>query len=219
VLRAQRRPLTRRGRWFWILVVAFFFAWLFGTDALLRAAGLPGRFPVGMRWLLVVVALTPFAIGYLSLLRPRLGLALGLIKTSLSRAVLDYSGIELSDEGLAPQRHRWDDISALEPAGKYWRLMGSDGSVLATIPSELVLPRPSWSDNPTLAEAVVQVRPDRYALRGGRLEPGLTEFALRVPEDSVGRVRFVTHKRVLGLGIVLFILANIALFWMLSQPR
>lgn len=156
-------------------------------------------------------------LGYVSMLRPKLGRSLGLIKADLSRAVIDQSGVELSDEGSAPQRHRWDDVAALEQAGKDWRFVGSEGSVLATIPSELALPRPSWSDAPTLAEAIVEMRPDRYALRGGRFEPGLTEFALRGPDDPVGRVRNVTRWRILVLGIVLFILANVALFWMLSQ--
>lgn len=220
MLRAKRRGLTRRGRWFWLLAVSFFFAWLLGTDVLLRAAGLLNlQRPGWLRGLLIVVALTPLVIGYVSLLRPKLSRALGLTHASLSRAVIDQSGIELSDEGQGPLRHPWDDIVALEQAGKDWRLLGADGSVLASIPSQLALPRPSWSDAPTLAEAIVAMRPDRYALRGGRFEPGLTEFALRSPGDPIGRVRNVIHRRVVGLGVVLFILANILLFWILSDAR
>jgi hypothetical protein len=189
-------------------------------DAVLRAAGLPGpQRPGWLRGLLIVVALTPIAVGYVSLVRARVGRALGLTQPILSRAVIDPSGIELSVDGSESQHHRWDDISALERDGRDWRLVGPGDSTVTTIPRELARPRPSWSDAPTLAEAIVEMRPDRFALRGGGFEPGLTEFALRASDDPAGRPRSVTRWRILTVGIALFVLANVVLFWMLSERR
>jgi len=48
-------------------------------------------------------------------------------------------------------------------------LIGVDGSVLTTIPENLVYLKVTWSAAPTLAEGVVTTRPDRYALTGARL--------------------------------------------------
>jgi len=158
-------------------------------------------------------------LAYVAFNRPRIGHALGLTQPVLTRASLDPSGIELSLDGSESEVHRWDEIIAMERAGKAWRLVGPDGSTVVTIPAGLALPRPSWSDGRTLAEAIVEMRPDRYALRGGRFEPGLDEFALRRPGDPVGRVRVVMHRRVLGLGVILFMLAIGLLFWMLPGQQ
>jgi hypothetical protein len=220
VLRARGARPTRRGLCFGILAVGFFFAWLLGTDALLRAAGLPGpQRPGWLRGLMIVVALTPIAIGYVSLVRARVGRALGLTQGIVSRAVIDPSGIELSVDGSESEHHRWDDIVALERDGRDWRLVGPGDSTVTTIPHELARPRPSWSDAPTLAETIVEIRPDRYALRGGRFEPGLTEFAVRASGDPAGRPRSATRWRMLAAGIALFVVATIMLFWILSERR
>jgi hypothetical protein len=218
VLKAQGTRQNRRGRWLGIFAGAFFFVWLFGAYAFLDASTPPGQRLPGWPAILLI-GLIPGAVWYVALVRPNVGRALGLTQAVYSQAVVDAAAIELSVAGLEPARYRWDDIAALERAGKDWRFVGPDGSTVTIVPLELALPKSSWFDAPTLAEAIVERRPDRYALRGGRFEAGLTEFALRAPGDPVGRVRTVMDRRVLGLGIVLFILANIALFWMLSQPR
>ena len=220
VLKAQGARQNRRGRLLGIFAVLFFFAWLFGGYTLLDATTPPDeRLPGGLTALLIAIGLIPGAIWYVARVRPRVGRALGLIQATFSQAVVDAAAIELSIEGLEPERYRWEDITALERAGKDWRFVGPDGATVTTVPYELAVPKSSLFDAPTLAEAIVERRPDRYALRGGRFESGLTEFSLREQGDPVGRVRTVVDRRVLGLGIVLFILANIALFWMLSQPR
>lgn len=207
----------RRGRWFAIAAIAFFFLWLLGADAVLRAAGLPSpQRPGWLRGLLAAVALAPIAVGYVSLVRPGIGAALGLIDPK-ARAIIDASGIDVSFEGAAPEVHRWDDIAALERDGPDWRLIGTDGSTVAAVARELAHPRPSWFDAPTLAEAIVEMRPDRFSLRGGQYEPGLSEFALREPGDPVGRPRRLVRWWALGLGIVLFVTANILLYWLLSD--
>ena len=217
VLRAQRARPTRRGRWFGIAAGAFFFVWLIGADALLSAAGLPGSLRPGwLRGIVIAVALAPVVVSYVALIRPRIGHALGLTQALPSRAVLDSPGIQLSVDGRAPEVHRWHDIAALERDDRDWRLTGPDGSTPAAVPLELARPRPSWFDAHTLAEAIVEKRPDRYALRGGRFEPGLTEFALRAAGDPVGRPRRLIRLR--ALGVVLFMAANIVLYWLSDRP-
>ena len=184
-----------------------------------------GVVPPGQRlpgWLgvtLIVIAVIPMVVAYVAFVRFRLGRALGLIKSVPTQAVLDPAGIELSLDGSAPKVYRWDDIVALEKLGNDWRLVGPDGSTVAAIPAGLAFPRPTWSDAPSLAEAVVDMRPDRFALRGGRFDPGVTEFTLREPNDPAGRPRVVMHYGLLTTGIVLFILAFVLLVIMLEQPR
>lgn len=217
VLRVESARPNRRARWLGIFAVAFLFVWLFGLNEVLLASDLWGRLPGWLAGFLIVVAVIPGAVWYVSLVRPRIGHALGLTQAIPSRATLDSSGIELFVEGSVPQRHRWDDINALARADWDWRLVGPDGATVAEIPRELAHPRASWFDAPTLAEAIVHMRPDRYALRGGSFEPGLTEFSLREPGDPVGQVRNVMRWKTLGFGIMLFILAIILLFWMLPD--
>lgn len=142
---------------------------------------------------------------------------MGLTRAGPTRATLDSTGIELSVDGAVPELHEWNEISAMERAGKDWQLVGPDASVVAMIPYRLAHPRPSWSDAPTLAEAIVEMRPDRYALRGGSWEPGLTEFGIREPGDPVGRLRRTDRPKLLRLGIVLAVVAFVLLSWMLSQ--
>jgi hypothetical protein len=217
VLKAQGARQNRKGRWLGIFAVVFFFVWLFGAYAFLDASTPPDRrLPELPTALLIAIGLIPGATWYVALIRPKIGRALGLIQATFSQAVVDAAAIELSIEGREPVRYRWDDITALERAGKDWRFVGPDGSTVTTVPYELAIPKSSWFDAPTLAEAIVERRPDRYALRGGRFESGLTEFALREQGDPVGRVRAEMDPRVLGLGIVLFIIAFILLVIMLE---
>lgn len=151
VLRAESARPNRRGRWLGIFAVAFFFMWLFGLNEVLLASDLRDRLPGWLRGLMIAVAVFPGAVWYVSLVRPRVGHALGLTQTILSQATLDPSGIELSLHGWRPQRHRWDEISGLERADRDWRLVGPGGATVAEIPRELALPRASWLDARTLA--------------------------------------------------------------------
>ncbi len=220
VLRAESARPNRRGRWFGVFAVAFFFVWLFALNEVLLASDLRDGLPGWLPGILIAVAAIPGAVWYVSLVRPRVGHALGLTQAVLSQATLDPSGIELSVHGLVPERHGWGEITGLERTDRDWRLVGQGGATVAEIPRELALPRASWTDAPTLAEAIVDMRPDRYALRGGPFEQGLTEFSLREPGDPVGRVRNVMHRKTLALGVMLFVLAIIFLFWMLPDaPR
>jgi hypothetical protein len=215
VLRAQGSRPTRRAHWFQILAIAFMFIWLIGLNEVHLA--LPRPLPRGLATLAIAIAFGPSLVWYVSRIWPRLGYALGMTQTILSRAALDPTGIELSGEGSAAQRHRWDDIAALERADRNWRLIGPDGATVADIPHELALPRSSWSDAPTLAEAIVEMRPDRFALRGGVWRPGMTEMALREAADPVGRPKVAMRLDMVLAGVLLLIGAMLVVFVMLES--
>lgn len=208
VVKARYAPQSKRGCLLGILTIVFLFSWLLGVDALLHNMGQPNSDrPAAVRISLFVTALTPFVLWYAALLRPTVARRLGLIEALPAWAVMDLTGLTLSFDGVVSPPIPWDAIASLERSGRNWRLVGTDGSELATIPEVLMYPRPSWSDAPTFAELVVHSRPDRFALRGARYEPGLTEFAIRQPNDLVGRPRQVLQKRVLALGIALAVVA------------
>lgn len=190
-------------------------------NAVLLSVTPPGhRLPGWLGGILILIAVIPLLTAYIAFVRYRVGRAMGLIKSIPTRAVLDPSGIELSLDGSAAEVHRWEDIVTMEKAGKDWRLVGSDGSTVVAIPAGLALPRPSWSDAPTLAEAIVEMRPDRFALRlGGTFEVGLTEFDLRESGDPVGRPRVAMNYSLVAGGAVLFVIAFFLLVILLEQPR
>ena len=145
--------------------MGFVVVFLVGADLLLRAIWLPAaQRSSGLRIVMIVVAVLPLVVVGLSIIRPRTGTALGLLRRIPTQAVIDPSGIELSIDGWMPESARWDEISGLARTEDDWRLFGPDGATVLTIPRELVRPRPSWFDGPTLAEAVVQIRPDRKSV-------------------------------------------------------
>ena len=158
VLHARDRP-TRRGRWFGVAAIAFGPLWL--------------------RVTLDVVAVLPILWYFGAHLRPTIGRALGWLEPVPADATIDAIGITVVVAD-APYVLPWIDIAALSRSSGTWRFVGVDGAVLTTIPRELAYPQLSVFGSPTLAEAIVQVRPDRYVLRGGGFRgSGATEVRLR----------------------------------------
>ena len=85
--------------------------------------------------------------------------------------------------------HPWTDVASLTQRGRVWDLMDVDGSVIGELGEELAYPRAQgWTDSRSLAERVVELRPDRYAVRGsgGWTTAVPSEFALRTASDVVG---------------------------------
>ena len=208
-VRIDGRPeQTRLGTSIFYLSSAFILVWLLAIDALLRGVGLPNDHrPVPLRLALIALAFVPLAVVSYVARRPTIARRLGWIKTLPAKASVDLEGLRLTLDGVEIPRIRWDDVASLEQAGPGWRLVGTDGSGLAMVPASLMWPRPSWTDAPSFAELVVALRPDRFAMRGDRFEPGMTEFSLRREGDIVGRPGRGTQTWVLGAGIVLFIVA------------
>jgi hypothetical protein len=195
---------TPRGRWLLRGTAAFFLVWMLAANEALRDTPIAAR-PPGL--LIVAIAVAPVVLVFVGLLRDDVARRFGLIEALRAKATMDTAGLTLTFDGTTLPKIPWNSIAALEPSRRDWRLIDEDGAELATIPEELMVPRQSWTDSPTFAELVVQLRPDRYALRGKGFEPGMTEFSIRQPDDVVGRPRSGLQKRVLAFGIVLAIIA------------
>ena len=199
---------TARGRWLLRGTAAFILLWVIVANEVLQGVPIEGQ---PSRWVVFGVGFAPFVLVYAALLRDNVARRLGLIEALPARAAIDGAGVTLTIDGKTLPVIPWTSVAALQPSGREWQLVASDGSKLATIPAELMYPRPSWTDAPSFAEVVVQMRPDRYALRGKRFEAGLTEFSIRRPEDVVGRPSHGVQKRVLAVGIVLAVVAFVLL--------
>ena len=212
-VRIDGRPeYTRLGTSIGYLSYAFILVWLLAIDALLRGVGLPNDHrPVGLRIALIALGFVPLTVVNYVARRPTIARRLGWIKMLPAKALVDLEGLRLTLDGVEMPRIRWDDVASLEQAGPGWRLVGIDGSGLAMVPASLMWPRPSWTDAPSFAELVVELRPDRFAMRGDRFERGMTEFSLRQPNDLVGRPPHGVQKRVLAVGIVLAVVAFVLL--------
>ena len=203
---------TRLGTSIVYLSFAFILVWQLAIDAALRGIGIPNDHrPLALRLALIALAFVPLGVVSYVAQRPTLGRRLGWIKSLPSTAWIDPDGLRLSLDGVELPRIRWDDVASLAQAGRDGRLVGIDGVLLATIPASLMWLPSSRTDAPSFAELVVQLRPDRFALRGERFEAGMTEFSLRRPEDIVGRPRRGMQKRVLAVGIVLAVVAFVLL--------
>jgi hypothetical protein len=203
---------TRLGTSVGYLSYAFILVWLLAMDAVLGTAGLPNDHrPFALRLALIALAFVPFAIVIYVVRRPTVARRLGWIKALPAKAVFDPEGVRMTLDGMDMPRIRWEDVASLERAGRDWRFVGVDGAEVAIVPATLMWPLTSWTDAPSFAELVVQLRPDRFAMRGDRFEPGMTEFSRRRPDDIVGRPRRGMQTRVLGAGILLFIVAFVLL--------
>lgn len=155
------------------------FPWLFGvlfaTSAALSALGLPGPYQsVLFRWVVVMIALAP---GVMYTASPWLGRVPGfrwLLAVPQPLAIIDDEGIQFQLPGIGMRRFAWQDVASLELRTFTWKqprgeLLGLDGSVLTTIPVNLVYLKATWFTAPTLAEMVVKARPDRYILTSAQL--------------------------------------------------
>jgi hypothetical protein len=194
---------------------------LFLIDAAMRLAGRPLQFePPALRLAVVIVAAAPTVALLLepALWRiPRLGPAIAALRGG---AVIDEDGIEVSGRGTGTRRFRWDDIGGLavhrgglrDPA----ELLALDGTVLAALPESLAYPRRQQS----LAEIVVNARPDRYVLSGANAFGRPDEFRLKgagAPLD----VAAVTRRRrqvIAVLWILLLLLAVVGTALLIRAP-
>jgi hypothetical protein len=157
------------------------------SDAVLRAVGVPNNArPDWLRVGVVLVALLPLIVYVISSLWPGRRFTRALAQEG-AWARIDEHGIEL---WLAPNTiHPWAAVAGLSQHGRVWDLVGMDGSVIGELGEELVYPRgQGWTDSRSLAEQVVELRPDRYAVRGsgGWTTAVPSEFALRTASDVVG---------------------------------
>lgn len=168
VVRANGVILSTAGR----LVAVFAFPWCIGI--LLAASAAIGdtrpALPMWLRLATIAVALAPVLAWWFSAWLARLPGFGWLLEWPQPRATLSQAGIELDLPRQMGLRFTWDEVTALA-VSRNWRrrygqgeLRGQDGRSLAWLPAKLVYPKGGWWQSNTLAETIVLVRPDRYAL-------------------------------------------------------
>jgi hypothetical protein len=171
---------------------------------------------------MISVGVAPAA---LYLLIPRLGKAsrfAWLAARPQPGAVLGSTGIELNLPGIGTRSFRWDEVGSMSMEHRlqsFGELRDADGQTLVTIPESLIYPRGPhwWDDGDTLAQAVVNTRPDRYELTGPKSlvgRPG--EF------DLIGRrtaldVPAWRRRQHLFLGVLLLI-SMLVIWFTLAAP-
>lgn len=167
---------TPFGRWLVRLSIPWLLIFALAMDAVLTWIGIPGgERPIAGRIALVAIAVAPVALYIFSPMLVRLPGFDWLFLRPQPVAVVDGSGLDLRLPRLGPQRFEWDRIGSLKFKSSWnggSELRSPEGDLLATLPDELVHPKMHWTTGYTLAESVVQARPDRYALATDRASLG-----------------------------------------------
>lgn len=187
IVQPSRPALATAGRWLGYLAWPWALGFLVAGNELLRAVGYPAEQPpLVLRLAVIAIAAAPGAVWFVT--QTRLGQVRGLRRLRAQPqplARVDRHGIELSLPGHGVRRFDWEAVSRLDVINSWLhqdgRLIGTNGSTLAGIPESLVYPRsPTWRAlwTRTLAQVVVEVRPDRYALSGANWAGLLDAFAL-----------------------------------------
>lgn len=198
VVRPRSPVFTTVGTWVVRLCLPWLLLSLLMLDAALTAMGLPpGERSLPLRLTIVAIGALPVAIVLFSPLLVRLPGFDWLFTRPQPTAVLNPTDLTLLLPSGGERRYRWEDIASLKFKGRWnggSELRSPDGELLADIPDEIVHPKPGWRSADTLAESVVQVRPDRFALAPDTPSLGRpASFDLR---DRVGAgVDLVAWKR------------------------
>jgi hypothetical protein len=161
-----------------------------------------------------------------------------MLATPLPRATIDDHGMELCLPGRGCERHRWDEIGRLVPSvlsrRERWTskvpvprldLQAPDGRLLASLPFSLAGPRARGLKSArTLAELVVERRPQRFALlRPSTLISAFLTFGLVGEAPPSWEIDSASRQR--RTGFLLIILAILGLnvlaiaIVVLTKPR
>ncbi|HEX9634410.1 MAG TPA: hypothetical protein VGB34_02875 [Candidatus Limnocylindria bacterium] len=208
VVRPRRPMFTPLGTWVVRLSLPWMLISLLATDAALSAAGMtPGERPLALRLSITVVAVAPVAVVLFSTMLVRLPGFEWLFLRPQPLAVVDPTELALRLPGAGERRFKWDDVGSLR-FKRGWNaeseLRSPDGQLLAEVPEEIVHPKVYWSSAHTLAESVVQARPDRFALAADRASLGRpASFDLRERIGSGVDPADWKRRRDAFLGIIL----------------
>jgi len=175
-----------------------------------------------LRFAIFAIAAGPGAVWFMTL--TRLGQLRGLRRlraTTQPLARVDRHGLELSLPGHGVRRFLWEDVARLQIHYSWplrGALVGTSGATLAVVPESLVHARRVWRSDRNLAQAVVEVRPDRYAQVVNWA--GVTDaFALHEMVDSDPRA--AERRRFLGRAVIISGLGGLTIIsvavWFLSQ--
>ena len=182
-LEASRPTLSRAGRW----LVGLTFPWILAATVLVRL--LDSATDLGSPQRLVVIAVYAVLAGGPLLLagvavtarqarwmRPR-----WLFGWPQPRADIGPDGLALWSPVSDVRRFAWDEVGSLSVTSPWLRageLRAPDGTLLATVPAGLMHPRMVGRHPRTLAEWIVDARPDRFILVDrGPSEPDAFELA------------------------------------------
>jgi len=222
-VRPSAPALTAAGRWMGYLALPWALVAMLGGSWLLGLAGYrSGDTPVPLRFLLLAFALAPGVVWILS--NSRLGQQPGLRRlraTPQPLAIIDSNGIELSIPEYGVRRFPWEAVARLQLSNTWplrGTLVGMNGENLALIPESLVHARRTWRSDRNLAQAVVEMRPDRYAPVVNWA--GVTDaFALH--ELVRADARSLEWRRLRGRVVIIASLAGLTILsvavWILSQ--
>jgi hypothetical protein len=214
VVRPRTVTLSRVGDALWWLAVP----WLFVMLALSAAAQRAGLLDlVATRVVVLATGVAPLVLVFGSPLLGRLPGLRWLLVSPQPGAMLNGDGIELTLPDLGVRWFPWREIERLELHETRWRqwgeLRGVDGSRLANVPMNLVYLKETWLTAPTLAQAVVRMRPDLFVLteaRWGRADAFGRRGAGVVPIDQaeVGRAH---TRRFIGVFVPLAVIGIVTL--------
>jgi hypothetical protein len=208
VVRPRRPMFTSLGTWVVRLSLPWALVSLLAMDAALTAVGLaPAERPVALRLLVAAVAVVPPAIALFSPMLVRLPGFDWLFQRPQPLAIVDPTELALRLPGVGERRLEWKEVGSLRFKGSWnggSELRSPDGQLLADVPDELVHPKVYWSSAYTLAESVVQARPDRFALAPDAASLGRpASFDLR---ERVGTgVDLVAWKRRRDAGLLVIL--------------
>lgn len=176
VVRPRRPAWTTGGTWFVRLSLPWMIVSLIAMDVTLSWAGLaPAERPLALRLATVTVGALPVAIVLFS---PMLVLLPGfdwLFARPQPLATVEDGGLDLRLPEIGTQHFAWEQVGSLKFRGRWdagAELRAPDSELLALVPDVLVHPKTYLRTGYTLAESVVQARPDRYALAPQRASLG-----------------------------------------------
>lgn len=200
IIKPKWPALSSAGRWLVIAAAPWFLLTLLVAETL----GLVGpHAPQFQRWLFVLVAIAPGALG---ILHAWLGQVPGLRwlhHRTQARLAVGANGLELQGPHIAPHLYAWAEMGGLRtrPLGGA-DLLSTDGVVLARMPESLMFGGGTWWRSESIASVVVGARPDRYRLSRANWAGVPTEFALRTSDDPVaGTDPWAARRRWINVAI------------------
>jgi hypothetical protein len=140
-------------------------------------------------------------------------------------ARIDAEGIDLTLPRVGTRRLEWDHVASMIPRRRLQeqaRLIGLDGTTLVVIPESLVYPIPFRGPIRTMAQVIVETRPDRYALSdadwrglpdGFALRETVRDFDVQEAERRRGALR---SRSVL---VLIAVTVGAIVLWFLTQGR
>jgi hypothetical protein len=210
-----------------MLALPWAFAVFFGGAWLLEALGYPlsPETPPLIPVLWVTVAMAPSAIWFVVQWLGRVPGLGWMLARPQPLARVDAGGIDLTLPGVGARRFEWERVAGLVPRrrlGETARLIGLDGKTLADIPDGLVTAHRVKGSTRTLAQLIVELRPDRYGLSDADWAGLPDGFALRGTVRDIDP-RVAERRRTALLSMTVLILAATTIgaivVWFLAQGR